>query len=73
MPRSLDPNEFRANGMQRWIRGQSAYQAFFNEAGRAFCLYIVIGNHTRRQELARQAERLVRSIRLTSTRPHGMR
>ena len=67
MPRSLDPDEFRTNGMQRWIPGQAAFQAFFNEDGRAFCLYIVLGSYLRREVLAAQAERLVRSIRITSS------
>jgi len=64
MPRSLNPDDFRNNGMQRWIPGQAAYQAFFNEDGRAFCLYIVIGSYRQRQALAKEAERLVRSIRI---------
>lgn len=72
MPRDLDPDDFRTNGMQRWIPGQAAYQAFFNEGGRAFCLYIVIGSYLRRAVLAEEAERIVRAIRLTSGQPPGI-
>lgn len=72
MPRTIDPEDFRTNGMQRWIPGQAAYQAFFNEQGRAFCLYIVIGSYLRRKELAAHAERIVRSIRLSALRPPGI-
>ena len=59
-------NDFRNNGMQRWIPGQAAYQAFFNEDGRAFCLYIVIGSYRNRRVLAAEAEKLVRRIRIGS-------
>ena len=73
MPRTLEPDEFRTNGMQRWIAGQSAYQAFFNEAGRAFCLYVVIGSHLRRQQLAAEAERMLSRIVIVDPRPGGIR
>ena len=72
MPRTLDPDDFRNNGMQRWIPGQAAYQAFFNEDGRAFCLYIVIGSHRNRRALAAEAERLVRAIRIGRPLPPGV-
>lgn len=72
MPRELDPDDFRTNGMQRWIPGQSAYQAFFNEGGRAFCLYIVLGSYLRRPALAAEAERILRRIRLTDSQPPGI-
>ncbi len=72
MPRALEPDEFRANGMQRWIPGQAAYQSFFNEHGRAFCLYIVIGSYLRRQKLAAEAEKLLMRIKIVSPTPPGM-
>ncbi len=72
IPRSLDPDDFRTNGMQRWIPGQAAFQAFFNEADRAFCLYIVIGSYLRRLDLVPEAEKLVRRIRLASPLPPGI-
>jgi len=72
MPRSLDPEAFRTNGMQRWIPGQAAYQAFFNQQERAFCLYIVIGSYLRRKDLALEAEALLRRIRIGSLYPPGV-
>ena len=72
MPRALDPADFRNNGMQRWIPGQAAYQAFFNEDGRAFCLYIVIGSYRRRHALAAEAEKLIRTIRIGSSTLPGI-
>jgi hypothetical protein len=41
--------------LQRTVRGQAGLQVFFNEGGRAFCLYIVLGD-------ARDAHRLVRHL-----------
>ena len=70
--RRLDPDDFRTNGMQRWIPGQAAYQAFFNEGGRAFCLYIVLGSYLRRADLAVEAERVLAAIRLSSSIPPGV-
>ena len=61
-PRKLNPHEFRSDGMQRWIPGQAAYQKFFTHDGRAFVLYIVIGNHADRVALARTAETLLATI-----------
>ncbi len=47
----LDPDEFHPQQMQRTLSGQSGRQIFFNEAGRAFCLYVVLGSHRQRQML----------------------
>ena len=64
MPRTIDPQKFRTNGMQRWIPGQSAYQHYFTESGRAYCLYVVLGDHSRRVALSATVRQLLRSIRL---------
>ena len=72
LPRSIDPQKFRTNGMQRWMPGQSAYQAFFTEGDRAFCLYVVIGDHSQRVALAKTAQTLLLSIRLAPVAPPGM-
>ena len=66
MPRRLDLDEFEWNRLQRTIPGQSGYQAFFNESGRAFCLYIVLGDHNSRSELIPTAEKLLAGVRLAS-------
>jgi hypothetical protein len=71
VPRELDSGEFRSNGMQRWISGQSAYQRFFTEGGRAFCLYIVIGSNSDRVALARKAQVLVQTITVEPAGPPG--
>jgi hypothetical protein len=55
LPRRLDPRDFSPRMLQRTVRGQAGLQVFFNEGGRAFCLYIVLGD-------ARDAHRLVRHL-----------
>lgn len=47
----LTPDEFHPQQMQRTLSGQSGRQIFFNEAGRAFCLYVVLGSHRQRNVL----------------------
>lgn len=48
MPSPLDPGAFDPGTLQRRLDGQAGYQSFFNEAGRAFCLYVVLGSYERR-------------------------
>lgn len=43
VPRSLQADDFSPQVMQRRVEGQAGCQIFCNEAGRAFCLYVVIG------------------------------
>ena len=71
LPRTLDPEGFRNDGMQRWIPGQAAYQKFFTQDDRAFVLYIVIGNYANRIELARKAEALVATIQVQPPDPRA--
>lgn len=47
----LTADEFHPQQMQRTLMGQSGRQIFFNEAGRAFCLYVVLGSHRQREVL----------------------
>lgn len=47
----LKPSDFHPQQMQRTLSGQSGRQVFFTEAGRAFCLYVVLGSHRQRNVL----------------------
>ena len=47
LPR-LTPDDFGTHSMQRVIEGQGGAQRFFTEAGRPFCLYVVLGSYARR-------------------------
>lgn len=42
-PRRLGPADFSPGRLQRTLRGQAGAQIFFAEAGRALCLYVVLG------------------------------
>jgi hypothetical protein len=64
----LAPREFDPQRMQRTIAGQSGLQRFFQVDGRAFCLYVVIGNHLQRVALAAVATDAVRSLLVINSR-----
>jgi len=48
--------------LQRRISGQAGTQVFFTYAGRAFCLYVVLGSFARRVALAGRANELIRGM-----------
>jgi hypothetical protein len=48
MPRAFDPEDFDPAALQRQLPGQAGRQVFFQENGRAFCVYIVLGSFNRR-------------------------
>jgi hypothetical protein len=56
------PGDFSPRALQRTLRGQSGVQYFFNDSGRAFCLYIVLGSHARRRRLVAAANQLMKSV-----------
>ena len=56
--------DFGPNNMQRPIAGQFGAQYFFNEAGRAFCLYVVLGSHARRNELIPEVNQVLAGLRI---------
>jgi hypothetical protein len=44
----LGVDDFDPYALQQVLPGQSGVQRFFNAAGRAVCVYVVLGSHTRR-------------------------
>lgn len=58
----LTPEEFHPQQMQRTLAGQSGRQIFFNEGGRAFCLYVVLGGHRRREVLVPLVNQVLASL-----------
>jgi hypothetical protein len=54
--------DFSPRALQRTLRGQSGVQYFFHQAGRAFCLYVVLGSHARRRRLVPEANRLIAAV-----------
>jgi hypothetical protein len=61
MPR-LAPSAFAPNRMPRYIPGRSASQRFFSTGGRAFCLFTVIGEHSRRMVSVPRAVAAIRTF-----------
>ena len=64
MPRRLDPRRFSSASLQRGLPGQAGLQEFFTEAGRAFCLYVVIGDANDAHLQARKIEQVLAGIRI---------
>jgi hypothetical protein len=62
IPRTLAPDDFSPNVMQRAIRGQAGVQRFFHDQGRAFCLYVVIGSFARRRELVKKVNAVLATL-----------
>lgn len=52
-PRRLALRDFHQRTLQRALPGQVGSQCFFNEGGRAFSLYVVLGGRPRRRTDAR--------------------
>jgi hypothetical protein len=62
IPAQLQADDFSPNVMQRAIRGQAGVQQFFNDQGRAFCLYVVIGAYARRRDLVKRANEVLATL-----------
>jgi len=56
------PDDFGTQSMQRVIEGQGGAQRFFTEAGRPFCLYVVLGSYARRVRTVPLINELVGAI-----------
>ena len=64
MPTSFAADAFSPNAMPHAIPGRTATQHFFSLAGRAFCLYVVLGSHNNRAEMLPMVNAVVRTIRI---------
>jgi len=58
------PSDFVVGAQQRALPGQSGAQYFFTEAGRAWCLFVVLGGHSRRQPGAVRVGALLKGIQI---------
>jgi len=68
LPRRLDPRRFSARQLQRTLPGQAGFQLFFNEGGRAFCLYVVLGDADDAHRLVRRVEAVLAKLRIEMRR-----
>jgi hypothetical protein len=62
VPRSLTADDFSPQVMQRRIEGQAGCQIFCNEAGRAFCLYVVIGAFRTRDRTVKRVNEVLAEL-----------
>ena len=69
MPRTLATRDFDVTTLRRGIAGQSGVQIFFQEAGRAFCLYVVLGSHARRARLVPLVNAVLASVVILPRQP----
>lgn len=65
---TISGSTFGRQNMHRPLPSQSGHQQFFQTAGRAFCLYVAIGSHRRRDRLATAASMVVATIAISPPR-----
>lgn len=64
VPRRLRARAFNKRALQRTLAGQCGVQLFFTEAGRAFCLYVVLGRDHDTAPLLDRVHATLDSIRI---------
>jgi len=64
IPRALTPDQFDPTMLRRGIVGQAGFQTFFNEAGRAFCLYVVLGSSAGRNRLVKLVNSVLATVQI---------
>ncbi len=62
LPSAIGIDDVAPHTLQRTIAGQAGTQVFCAEAGRAFCLYVVIGSYRRRSTLVPVANEVISTI-----------
>ena len=62
VPRRLRPDWFDPHQLQRALPGQGGMQSFQTEAGRALCLYVVLGGHANRMRLVPSVNELLAGL-----------
>jgi hypothetical protein len=63
--------DFSPNSMQRTIAGMCGAQAFFTEAGRAFCAYAVLGSYRGRASLVRAVNDALAGVHISASATAG--
>ena len=64
LPRRLDPRTFSPRALQRTLAWQAGLQHFFSEGGRAFCLYVVLGDAQDVHRHVRSVERVLAGLEI---------
>jgi hypothetical protein len=68
-PRVLSSGDFQASVLQRKLDGQGGYQVFFQDGGRAFCLYVVLGDFSRRATVVPSVNRVLATFVIEPLEP----
>ncbi|MGY6500670.1 MAG: hypothetical protein ACXIVQ_07270 [Acidimicrobiales bacterium] len=63
LPR-LAGNDFRTDVLHRTLPGHSGCQRFFHVGDRAFCLYVVLGNHNARHTMVDRVNTILDGLRI---------
>jgi len=71
LPRHLTADDFSPSVLQRTIPGQAGCQFFFNEGGRAFCLYAVIGSYAQRAVLVDKVNSVLATVQIEPSSSNG--
>ena len=66
LPSGLGAADFSPTAMPRAIPGRTAAQWFFSLAGRAFCLYVVLGSHGERAAVLPIVNQVVETLKIDS-------
>lgn len=61
LPEALRPADFSPNALQRQLPRQAGHQRFFTEAGRAFCLFVVLGAQANAPTLCAKTNAVLRA------------
>jgi uncharacterized surface protein with fasciclin (FAS1) repeats len=74
MPQSLAADDFSPSVLQRTIRGQAGVQQFFQDSGRAFCLYVVLGSFANRRKVVAAVNGVLASLQIDAApaAPHAV-
>jgi hypothetical protein len=69
LPRTLTAADFDPSMLRRGLAGQAGHQSFFQESGRAFCLYVVLGSSARRARLIPLVNTVLATVRIAPRTP----
>jgi hypothetical protein len=64
LPRALHADDFDPTMLQRRMPGHAGVQRFFSSGGRAYSLYVVLGNYADRRRLVPQVNAVLATIAL---------
>ncbi len=63
-PRFVSTDDFDRDVLHTRVTGMSGVQRFFTHAGRAFCLYIVVGSHVDRADVIGQINTVLAGLEI---------